>query len=1013
MPDDKPLAVQDMPDTKQPDQECSPELTFDPGEIAPHWASPFPNAELTEDEQKHLKMLCDMIGRYDVAARRQEVEEAWQSRLFDRGRQYLYPRRGGGWIYIPYATDYQLSGRSGSTWYGNETNIYATYGEIITAALTRDIPGVRFQAQNPSNDADLTAATAASQYAKVFARNNDLLNFQQQLTYYLRTDGRALIVTDHVKSAEWFGRADLEPVAPAVPETEQEQPPVAYAVRHGETPENRDEHLRPQDADITEKGQRQIERAAEWLKTKNAALIVSSPLPRATESAELLSVKLGMPVEIDDRLAALDTGATADNEPEREDIEEAFEERPDEPLTGAQESPEKFQQRVEQSIMEWLSKGQPVIFVVHDSVISQIYKMFEGDDIPPSSTTEPGWVVGISQNQDQTFRPQVVFPVTPPEIAVGEQRGIPRGQEVVSVYGKLEHKLPFSASCLKESLWAQVSYEVDLAAAKSMFPEKADSIKPGSSTSGENELDKIARVNVTLALQAAYVTGDSMVRDCTIQRNWLRPGYFMACEDKEVREALFNKFPDGAHVVQAGDCFIFARNESMDDHLTEVQAFPGSGRNRNALCTKLLSVQKRVNNWIDLLDQIFIRCIALRYLPSGIFDVQALNNQPLTIGGFLPYNPDQLPPGMALQPMLAMDVVPTHQPEMPNFIRFFINELPQLLVHALPSLFGSESNTDSWRGAMLQRDQALESNSTPWHAIQVATASYFKQAVQLAARCRQDAIEGYDSTNTKIRVELANLKGNILAYPESDANFPESWIQRQSRFTQLLMDATTNQFIAGFLSTIRNRMAVLDAVGLEGLSDPDAEGYEKQMGEFELLLVQPPVPNPAYQQIKAQLDEAVRVIQGAQAVGTPAAPQDIQQVAQLEQQLQSTPQLMSSVQIRDTDNHAAEAECCLAKINSPEGRKLANGSVEEQQAFANLTLHYEEHKAKMPPPAAAPGLPKGVTMNLKDAPPDAQAKGLQNVGLETSGQDVTQTREFQAELKKATHPMGPPVPGIQ
>ena len=200
-----------------------PELDFDPGEIAPCWASPYPDAELTEEEEKALDALVDQIGNMDVAARRFEVEQAWMARLFDRGYQYLFPRRGGGWIYIPFATDYQR-GRSGQFLYGNETNIYASYGEIITAALTRDIPGVRFEPQNPSSDADLTAKDAGTNYARVFARNNDLLDFQQQLVYYLRTDGRALIVTDHIIDAQQFGRCDPDSPDPVVPEPNRRFP---------------------------------------------------------------------------------------------------------------------------------------------------------------------------------------------------------------------------------------------------------------------------------------------------------------------------------------------------------------------------------------------------------------------------------------------------------------------------------------------------------------------------------------------------------------------------------------------------------------------------------------------------------------------------------------------------------------------------------------------------------------------------------------------------------------------
>lgn len=1006
------------PREEQQEQE-KPELQFDHGELAPWWASPFPAADLTDDEQKELKRLCDLIGNMDVAARRMEVEQAWQARLYDRGYQYLWPRRGGGWIYIPYATDYQRTGsRSGvSAWYGNETNIYATYGEIITAALTRDIPVPQFDPQNPSSDADITAAKAAEEYAKVFSRANDLLNFQQQLVYYLRTDGRALIVTDHIISAQHFGRCDPD-TTPVVPETEKATPPVAYAIRHGETPLNENNEARGRtETTIDDRGEREMGYAGDWLKDKGITLLVSSPLPRTIDSAQVLSEKLGVPVEVDDRLASLDIGSLAGEKDASGEVDEAFE-KPDEPIAGG-ETPEQFESRISEAVMEWLAKGACVGFVVHDSVISQIFKMFEGDDLPAGSTTEPGWVVGICRNDDGTFRPMVVYPVTPPEVSIGQQRGKPRGQEVSKSYGKLEHKLPFNAGAeatLDLCMWAQVSEEHDVAAAKAAFPDKADLIKPGGASAGENQLDRIARINATLALMGSYVTGDSMVRDCTIQRTWMRPGYFMACEDARVRQGLMEKFPDGVLVIQAGDEFICARNESMDDHLTLVHALPGSGMNRLALCSKLLSLQNRLNNWVDLLDQYFIRCVPMRYLPAGVFDINAINNQPTVVGGFLSYSLQELQsaggPQMTLQAALAMDNAPQPQPAMLEAIQWFFLQFPQLLAHALPALFGAESNQDTWRGQQLQRDQALESNGTPWHAIKVAFAGVFKQAVQLAARCRTECIEGMDKTGTKIRIELANLKGNIMAHPTDEANFPESWVQRQSRWQQILMDAATNPMLTQLLASIPNRMKALDVVGLD-LADPDAAGYEKQMGEFEILCRTGPVPNPAYLQLQDQLAQAQTVLQNQQGLGVMVGPQDLQRIAQLEQQLQATPPEVSTVPVKDTDNHMAEATATLEKINSPEGRRLANGTPEEQAAFQNLTLHYQEHKAKAPAPPPAGALPKGVSLNLKDAPPDAMADALKNVGLEAQGGDVVQTREFQAELKKTSKIGGGPVPGTQ
>ncbi len=1012
-----------MPDTQiqiedESQEDQRPELGFDKGEIAPWPASTYPPAELTEKEELALKDLARKIGHVDVAARRWEVEQSWMSRLFDRGYQYLFPRRGGGWIYIPFATDYRR-GKSGQAFYGNETNIYGSYGEVISSAITRDIPGVIFEPQNPSSDVDITAADGASRYARIFKRTNDLLNLHQQLAYFLRVDGRALIVTDHIKDAQRFGRCTPDAPSPVVPETSNQGPlPIAYIVRHGTTERNEDGRSRGQDpVPLSNKGQREIEQAAEYLKDKNIQLIVTSPIERALESADIISQKIGVMVQIEDRLASLDLGDMAgeDSENASEDIKEAFEDEPEVPLPGG-EAPEEFTARVQEAISEWLQQAQngPIAFVVHDSVISSIYNMLQGDEVPPSTQTEPGWVVTVTPNPDGTLTPQVAFPVTPPEESVGQQRGVPRGQEVAQAYGKLEHKVPFSAQSgeLSDCLWVQLATEWDVALAKATFPEKVDKIKPGGSSAGENELDRIARINASLALEASYITGDSMVRDVTVARVWMRRAYFMECADVGIRRSLLEKFPDGACVWTAGDEFMMARNENMDDHCTLVHAFSGTGMNRMALCSKLLSPQKRLNNWMDLLDQYFVRCVPMRYAASGPLDVNAINQQGTVVGGYIPILLDNIPPGKSIQDLIWMEPFPQAQPLMGEFIRYVADDLSQQLSHALPSLFGSASNTDTVGGIAIQRDQALGTLSSPWHNIQMATANYFRQAVQLAARMRNGAIEGMGDGGEKIRVELVELKGNVLSYPEADANLPETGTQRESRFRELMQDQN-NALFTKLMSSARNRIAAVKAARLEGIKDPDQDAYEKQMGEFEVLLNSGPIPNPEYIQAEQAIEESKTQIAARMGVNSRPSLQELQAITEMQQQLQSIPQLISSVPIKDSDSHTIEAECCLDKINSPEGRGLADGTEKEQAAFQNLTLHWQAHVAKIPPDTTLKDFPRGLTATVKDLPPDAAATALTAVGLETKGPDVVQNKEFSSELRKSEKIGGPTVPGTQ
>ena len=1003
-----PFPAENGADTGKDDDDSEPKMPqFDPGELAPFWASPHEPAQLSDDAEKQLRALCDLVGNKDVAARRWEVEQAWEARLYDHGYQYLLPRKGGGWVMPPFATNYNRAGsqKNGQKWYGYETNIYSSYGEIISAALTRDIPAVRFEPQNPTSDSDITCARAATKYARLFARANDLLDLQHQLVYYLRNDGRALVVVDHVLDAQRFGRQDLqEPVIPEDASAESEHPAI-WLVRHGETDANAEGKSRGRlEVPLDERGERQADRAAAWLKQKHVARIVSSPVERSLDTARTVAAATGAPLEMDDRLASLNIGDMAgeDGQETQGQVEE-YEQEPDRPMPGG-ESFSEFKGRVEDVLTELLQSATPdapVAIVTHDSVITEIFRLLMGDEIPVGGQVPPGGVAAVETNPDGSWTAHTAFPAIAPEPTRSMTRGVPRGREVAEVYGKLEHKVPINAMTLSDCPFVQVSKEYDFAYVKGMFPDKADKIKPGSAGAGENELDRIARINVALALEASYVTGDSMVRDCTVQRTWFRPSMFMEVADMGVRAELLNEFPDGCLVVIAGEALIFARQESLDDHCTLIQAFPGSGMNRPSLCSKLLSVQKRVNNWIDLQNDYFICCVPQRWFNVALGDPNQIKEQTSVPGAMIPYDASGLQNQAATGiPPIWVEPAPQQNPAMPDMIQQFINPLAQLVSGALPSLFGAPSNTDASSGVAvgIQRDQALGRLGTPWHAMQVGTASYFAQAVRLAARMRTEPICGMDG-DTAVRLEISELKGQVLAFPESGANFPESWVQKQSRYQMLLTEAA-NPMVAQFLSaTPLNMRTAVRMAGIEELEMPQADAWEKQVGEIEMLMRQAPVPNPAQQQAMAQAQQGTAALVAKEQQGGMVAPEEGQAAVQAMQAAQAMPPMVSSIPVdADCDDHATEMQTCLWWLNSPAGRAMKSGSPEERAGWLNVKLHMLAHKADVKPPQP-PMKPVTVTANFKDLPPEAAAALLNEYKLPGAPQSVAQDRVAKEALR--------------
>ncbi|HEY1739048.1 MAG TPA: histidine phosphatase family protein [Acidimicrobiia bacterium] len=86
-------------------------------------------------------------------------------------------------------------------------------------------------------------------------------------------------------------------------------------VRHGQTEMNRGGRFQGRaDSRLTELGEAQADMVAATLADSGATAVVSSPLLRATQTAERIAAALGVVVQIDERLIEIDYG-TWDREP--------------------------------------------------------------------------------------------------------------------------------------------------------------------------------------------------------------------------------------------------------------------------------------------------------------------------------------------------------------------------------------------------------------------------------------------------------------------------------------------------------------------------------------------------------------------------------------------------------------------------------------------------------------------------------------------------------------------------
>lgn len=843
------------------------------GVFAPFPYSPEPFAELSPKAREVLMGLDDVATKTDVAARRMEVEQAWEAIHFDRGYQHLLHGKQGGWVLPGNNTGFgPQSQLDMASIY--ETNVYGPKGDIIVAALSREVPKVEFFPMNPEYAPDVVASEEAENFKLIWARNNNLHALLVECARIFWNEDRVLLWTRYELDGQKYGF------------------------------EGDGDETVPESTTVTGKEQEESEES---------------------DGEKLSEAGLSQP-------------------------------------TG--------------------QEGQTDVLEAE------------------SSPAEDGLDALLKEAESEGTSTIVME-------AGGARR--PLGREVTTAFGKLDHKVPISVQEISEMPWVQVMIDVDVAVARATFPWIAEKIKVGSDGTSESQLDRIARENVRQAVLGAYVTGDSLSRHTTIKYSWFRPSFFLdESVDDETKAELLEKFPNGCLLAKAGREYAFSRNESLDAHVAISHPSAGKGQNRRAMGTALISVQKRINDWVDLLDDFFKRTVPKKWMNADAFDMEAIKTQPNTPGSISPFLPQ---PGLTTADQYIMvEPTPQPQPALPDFIKWFITSVSEEISGALPSLFGAPTNTETVGGIQIQRDQALQRVGCPWNNIQDLFAQAALQAVNCAKECRDGKrITQNIPGSGNIVVNTANLAGNVLCYPEGNPAFPESWAQREQKLIDLINISAQVSAIGEWLYSPANLPALADGIRMKNFKVPGASSVQKQRLEFEYLLRSGPIDNPQFLTIKNNFDKGMvqvkQMIDEGKIIPDPVK-ETLEQAAQT---LKSIPPLISSVPVAEDESelHAVEADTCFQWINSPEGMKFKTGDPKQKSSFQNVHLHWQQHIAMAKKIAAAnapPGKPpsESISAAVDKVPINVAIQLLGKMGVTATPDDFAQQEKSELQNKIAS-----------
>jgi hypothetical protein len=583
-------------------------------------------------------------------------------------------------------------------------------------------------------------------------------------------------------------------------------------------------------------------------------------------------------------------------------------------------------------------------------------------------------------------------------------RGNPRGSEVIRVFGTLEVKAPMQANDLDASDYVQWSEEIDVNRGKTMYPEVADEIQASTAPTAESDYERLARTSIMMGMRPSNMTNDSMTYNCTIQRTWVRPAFYVEEKNDDLRNWLYDNFPKGMHVVMIGSTVCEARNEAFSDHWVLIHARPGDGMHRPALGTPLIPLQEKLNDCMDLVHESFMHLIPIKWVDSEGLDANALadiQSRPNTYLKMKRRVDKALADNFFVEPQIQI------ADGLLTYIEKLFGEMAQFLCGAFPALFGGNTGSnDTAQGIASQRDQALGRIGLTWRNMRAGYAKIMQQAVMAAAEHRKEimagTIQGGDGTDLKIAIDPDDLKAKLLCFPDSDENFPESWVAQRMVWMNLLEQAKANPILAGILQAPRNQLIAKDKIGVPELVIPTAASSRKQLSEIMILLETGPVPNPALQEAEEKVKE---LFAQAQAQGIAADPNV---VAQIQESIASIPPMVSTVPIGKLDNHQIEVAEISTWANDPEGIRAA---ATNPDGFQNVMTHYDEHMAaiaeaaKGNPPAAAEK-PVSESLNFKDLPPEGQVQLAAKAGIKLDlaklQQDAAQDRA--AAIAKAAAP---------
>jgi hypothetical protein len=436
----------------------------------------------------------------------------------------------------------------------------------------------------------------------------------------------------------------------------------------------------------------------------------------------------------------------------------------------------------------------------------------------------------------------------------------PKGQVQYDIYGVPWLKLPINAKNISEAQWLSLGDEIDVNAAKSIYPHIASKITSGQPGPGEFMFERTTRIAIIQGIHLVSQMAEAEIDMPTMQTVWLRPSMFTSLQDTKKREWFLDNYPDGCKVIFIGDTYAESCNESLDRHWSIGQAVRGPGMMGIPYGYSMLTAQDAYCDAFDLEMATHMRAIPAIYVDPAVFDMAAYTKEPAIPGMRYPLKHD-LPENVNVGQKVYAEPQVSVSAQLINLRDSLPTSISSTITGISPAAVGqSDEANQTLGGITVLRAASRGETGVCYTGFVEAYTRSAQQAVRIAAQYRiAETQDGYLPLRRRglpdLDIDLVELRmESFWCEADSDQTYPSTHEEEQFALTQLTMAAQMgDQQAAAMLSDPGNATRFAQLRGISGAKSSMGLVGAKVNQLIQFLLAEEPQQN---QEARQQLQLA-------------------------------------------------------------------------------------------------------------------------------------------------------------